>query len=35
MPGTEWLLVEQDTCDGSPFDCLKQSLDYLKQRGYA
>ena len=27
--GTEWLMVEQDTCKGSPFDCLRSSFDYL------
>ena len=27
--GTEWLMVEQDTCKGSPFDCLKSSYGYL------
>jgi sugar phosphate isomerase/epimerase len=28
---TEYALVEQDDCYGaSPFDCLKQSYDYLK-----
>lgn len=32
--GTEWLMVEQDTCVGSPFDCLKSSYDYLVCMGY-
>ena len=28
--GAEYLLVEQDNCYGeNPFDCLKQSYDYL------
>ncbi len=27
--GTEWLMVEQDTCVGSPFDCLQSSFRYL------
>lgn len=32
--GTEYLLVEQDTCYGeNPFDCLKRSHDYLKSLG--
>ena len=31
---TEYALVEQDDCYGeSPFDCLKQSYDYLKEMG--
>ena len=30
---TEYALVEQDTCQGSPFDCLKKSYDYLKSIG--
>lgn len=30
----EYLLVEQDTCQGSPFDCLKQSYDNLAAAGY-
>ena len=30
LPETEYALVEQDDCYGaSPFDCLKQSFDYL------
>lgn len=29
-----YLLVEQDTCQTSPFDCLKQSYDNLKSEGY-
>lgn len=32
--GTEYLLVEQDDCQGEdPFDCLKKSYDYLKSLG--
>ncbi len=30
----EYLLVEQDTCQGSPFDCLKTSYDNLSRLGY-
>lgn len=29
-----YLLVEQDTCQGSPFDCLKTSYDNLAAAGY-
>lgn len=33
--GTEYMLVEQDTCHGeNPFDCLKRSYDYLKSCGF-
>ena len=28
--GTEHLLVEQDVCQGSPFDCLRESFDNLQ-----
>ncbi len=31
----EYLLVEQDTCQGSPFDCLKKSYDNLSTLGYS
>lgn len=32
--GTEYLLVEQDDCNGKdPFECLKTSFEYLKSRG--
>ena len=32
---TEYMLVEQDDCYGeSPFDCLKQSYDNVKELGY-
>ena len=27
--GTEWYVVEQDTCRRDPFDCLRSSYDYL------
>ena len=30
----KYLLVEQDTCQGSPFDCLKTSYDNLAAEGY-
>ena len=30
----EYMLVEQDTCQGSPFDCLKTSYDNLAAAGY-
>ena len=33
--GTEYLLVEQDDCIGSPFACLKKSYDNLKALGYS
>ena len=33
--GTEYMLVEQDDCNGEdPFDCLKRSFEYLKSRGF-
>lgn len=28
--GVKWLIVEQDTCPGDPFDSVKMSFDYLK-----
>lgn len=28
--GTEWAIVEQDTCDRDPFDCLRSSYDFLR-----
>ncbi|NBD27289.1 sugar phosphate isomerase/epimerase family protein [Paenibacillus glycinis] len=31
---TEYLLVEQDTCEGSPFDCLDTSYKNLAAAGY-
>ena len=30
---TKYALVEQDTCQGSPFDCLQRSHDYLRSLG--
>ena len=32
---TQYLLVEQDTCDESPFVCLRKSYDNLARMGYA
>ena len=33
--GTEYMLVEQDDCNGEyPFDCLKRSYEFLKSRGF-
>lgn len=32
--GTKWALVEQDSCEGDPFDSLKISYDYLIQKGF-
>ena len=31
---TQYLLVEQDTCEGSPFDCLQTSYNNLAKLGY-
>jgi len=31
--GTQWLMVEQDTCIGSPLDCLAESYRNLKHVG--
>jgi sugar phosphate isomerase/epimerase len=31
--GIEWYLIEQDRCDGNPFDSLKLSLDNLRAMG--
>ncbi|MEK0315821.1 sugar phosphate isomerase/epimerase family protein [Cohnella sp. 56] len=31
---TRYMLVEQDTCQGSPFDCLQTSYDNLAALGY-
>lgn len=28
--GCEWFIVEQDTCDGDPFDSLRESYEYIK-----
>ena len=30
--GCEWYAVEQDECEGDPFDSLKQSFDYLSEQ---
>ena len=30
----EYALVEQDTCEGSPFDSLKTSYEFLKTKGF-
>lgn len=30
----QYMLVEQDICQGSPFDCLKTSYDNLRKLGY-
>lgn len=30
----EWALVEQDECDGNPFDSLKISYDFLSGKGF-
>lgn len=32
--GIKYLLVEQDTCQGSPFDCLNTSYQNLHAKGY-
>jgi sugar phosphate isomerase/epimerase len=32
--GTSWLMVEQDTCVGSPLDCLAESYANLSKAGY-
>lgn len=32
--GTKWIIVEQDICDGDPFDCMKISYNNLKAMGY-
>ncbi|MBP5661670.1 MAG: sugar phosphate isomerase/epimerase [Clostridia bacterium] len=32
--GTKWAIVEQDFCDGDPFDCLKTSYEFLKTKGF-
>jgi len=28
--GTQWFIVEQDTCPGDPFESIKKSFDYIK-----
>ena len=30
----EYVLIEQDTCEGDPFDSLKISYDYLSKKGF-
>lgn len=30
----KYALVEQDTCDGDPFDCLEKSYRFLNQKGF-
>lgn len=30
----KYLLVEQDRCEGSPFDCLRTSYNNLKAKGF-
>lgn len=30
----EYVLIEQDTCEGNPFDSLKISYDYLSKKGF-
>ena len=30
----EYALVEQDECDGNPFDSFKMSIDFLKTKGF-
>lgn len=32
--GTQYMMVEQDICEGSPFDCLQISYDNLKKAGF-
>ena len=32
--GAMYGLVEQDTCDGDPFDCIKESYSYISNKGY-
>jgi len=34
LGGVKYALVEQDICEGSPFDCLKKSYDNLHTLGY-
>jgi sugar phosphate isomerase/epimerase len=29
--GCEWFIVEQDWCDGDPFDSLRMSFDYIRE----
>jgi len=30
--GCEWFIVEQDTCPGDPFESLRQSFEYLREK---
>lgn len=30
--GCQWFIVEQDTCPGDPFDSLKKSFDYIRDK---
>ena len=30
--GVEWYAIEQDTCPRDPFDCLRSSFEFLKER---
>ena len=32
--GTKWALVEQDTCERSPFESMKISYEFLKTKGF-
>ena len=32
--GTKWIVVEQDICDGDPFECMKTSYENIKKWGY-
>ena len=30
----QYMMVEQDICEGSPYDCLKRSYDNIAKFGY-
>jgi sugar phosphate isomerase/epimerase len=30
--GCQWFIVEQDTCPGDPFESLRQSFDYIRDK---
>lgn len=32
--GAKWALVEQDFCNGDPFEAMKKSFEYLKNKGF-
>lgn len=32
--GVKWIVVEQDACEGDPFDCIQTSYNNLKAMGY-